>query len=101
MVGLWQDTTGCFEQMPLNGNALLNKSAVNENGPHTLIRNGTTGRYVLAGGSVSQEVGFGISDAQARPSGLTRSSCYPQTQMKLSAPTFVRIAMCLFTARKP
>lgn len=32
MVGLWQDTTGCFEQMPLNGNVLPDYT-VNENGP--------------------------------------------------------------------
>lgn len=69
MVGLWQDTTGYFEQMPLNGNALPDNSGMNENGPHKLIGNGTIRRYVLIGGSTSQEVGFGVSEAQARPNG--------------------------------
>ena len=42
---------------------------MNKNGPHSLIGNGTVGRCVLVGVSVSLGMGFEVSDAQARSSG--------------------------------
>jgi hypothetical protein len=41
---------------------------LNENGSHRLIESGTISRCGLVGGSVSLEVGFEVSNAQARHS---------------------------------
>ena len=48
---------------------------LSENGPHMLIGNDTVRRVGLVGGSASLRVGFGVSEAQARPSGSVSSCC--------------------------
>lgn len=56
-----------------------NGAARNEKSPHRLIGLGTTRRCGLVGESVSLEVAFEVSDAQAR-SGVTLASCCLQIQ---------------------
>jgi hypothetical protein len=61
--------------MPVNGTC----SGLDENGPHRFIGSGTI-ECGLVGRSVSLEMGFEVSSAQARPS-VTLPSCCLLIQM--------------------